>query len=366
MNKTLYVYGLVGLLCFVFAGHVCARVVNRTVVLVNGEPILESELNKNITSLLELRKQMSPNTQISDEEILKQRKDILEQMIDDKLMLQEAKRLKIKMVQRELEKGIAQIKVRFKRDGNGNILSEKEAEKAFRRELKKEGITKKKFEERIRDQVRVINLIDQEVKAKIPQPPEKETETLFDKVKKIINGKKIKGLEEDEKKDLESLAKYFKDSIAERIRCRHILIRVESNAGFKDKNIARRKIRDIQKKLEEGADFAQLAREYSDDTESARNGGELGFFVRGWMVPEFEEAAFGLRVGEVSDIVETEFGYHLIRCEEKKTKADLSLELVHDELAAYIYQQKAKVKFEEWIKDLRASANIQIKDETLK
>ncbi|MBD3271562.1 MAG: hypothetical protein GF384_03370, partial [Elusimicrobia bacterium] len=123
---------------------------------------------------------------------------------------------------------------------------------------------------------------------------------------------------------------------------------------------------DIEQKIKEGADFARLAREHSDDTESARNGGDLGFFVRGWMVPEFEQAAFNLRVGEVSDIVETEFGYHLIRCEEKKAAQPLELDAVQDELAAYVFQQKAKEKFERWVKDLRAAANIQIKDESLK
>ena len=348
------------------SGSLFGKVVNRMVATINGEAVLGSELEKNVTSVVDLQKARNPKLVLSEEELNALRRNVLEQMIDDKLMLQEAKKEKIKVVQRDVEKGIQQVKDRFKRDEKGNILSEKAAEEAFKNELQREGITNKQFEERIRDQVIVINLIDQKVKAHVPEPKEDEIQDIFDKVKKVLAGEKLKGMDEEERKLLEQLAKYFGDSVAERVRCRHILIQADPKASFKEKNMARRKIGDIQKKLKAGADFAQLAREYSEDTQSAKNGGELDFFVRGWMVPEFERAAFALRVGEVSDIVETEFGYHLIRCEEMKSAASLTLDLVRDEISAYTYQQKAKVKFEEWIKDIRAKANIQIKDETLK
>lgn len=347
-----------------------AKVINRTLALINGEPILQSEMDKNVQTLIDLQKRLQPGKGLTDEEMLEQKKNVLDQMIDDKLMLQEAKQLNMKVIQRDVEKGIEDVKRRFSRDEQGNLLTDKDAKTAFKKELKKEGITNKQFKERIRDQVRVINLIDQEVKAKVKQPSEEELKELFDKIMKIQSGKRIEGLDSEELKDLEVLAKYITDSVSERLRCRHILLRVASNATFTDKSKARRKIGDIQKQLKAGADFASLAHKHSDDTESAKNGGDLGFFVKGWMVPAFEKAAFNLRVGEVSDVVETEFGYHLIKCEERKAATHLSYDMLPEELFAYLFQflfqQKAKPKFEAWIKALRAKANIQIKDESLK
>jgi parvulin-like peptidyl-prolyl isomerase len=75
---------------------------------------------------------------------------------------------------------------------------------------------------------------------------------------------------------------------------------------------------DIKKKLENGEDFAELAKKYSDDPGSKNKGGDLGFFTKGRMVPEFESAAFSLKPGELSDPVKTDFGYHLIEVQEKK------------------------------------------------
>ncbi|MFH1380296.1 MAG: peptidylprolyl isomerase [bacterium] len=361
--------GLVMVICFFSITMVSAKVANRTLALVNGEPILQSEMDKNVQALLELQQRLQPGKELSESELLEHKKNVFDQMVDDKLMLQEAKLLKIKTIQRDVEKGIEEVKRRFSRDANGTILSEQEAEKLFKEELKKEGITNKEFEERIRDQVQVINLIDQEVKAKVKQPSEEEMKKLYDDIIAINAGKTIKGLSDEELKDMKTLAKYFNDSVSERVRCRHILIRVPDNASFTDKNKARRAIGDIKKELQGGADFSNLARKYSEDTESAKNGGDLGFFVKGWMVPEFEKAAFALHVGAVSDIIETEFGYHLIKCEEKKAAAQLSYDTLPEELFGYmfqfLFQQKAKPRFEAWIQGLRKKANIKINDESL-
>ncbi|HKL10649.1 MAG TPA: peptidylprolyl isomerase [Clostridia bacterium] len=104
------------------------------------------------------------------------------------------------------------------------------------------------------------------------------------------------------------------------VRARHILVETEETLA------------EVEAKLNEGADFEELAKEYSIDTYSAANGGDLGYFARGAMVPEFEEASFSLPVGVVGDPVKSDYGYHLIKVEDRKTLADLKSEMSEEEL----------------------------------
>lgn len=97
------------------------------------------------------------------------------------------------------------------------------------------------------------------------------------------------------------------------LKASHILTAFKDSTENVDSAAAYQKILEVQKQLQAGADFAELAKKYSDDKYSGQNGGELGVFGRGMMVPEFEEVAFKLNIGEVSDIFSTQFGYHIIK-----------------------------------------------------
>lgn len=101
-----------------------------------------------------------------------------------------------------------------------------------------------------------------------------------------------------------------------KIRASHILANFANQEGEVDSAAALEKINMVKQKLNDGEEFAELAEEYSDDTGTSANGGDLGFFERRMMVQEFDEAAFNLKVGEVSDIVKTNFGYHIIKLNE--------------------------------------------------
>jgi peptidyl-prolyl cis-trans isomerase C len=145
----------------------------------------------------------------------------------------------------------------------------------------------------------------------------------------------------------------------ERARARHILIRVAPNASKDERAAALKKIQDIQKQVK-GGDFAELAKKYSEDPGSKERGGDLGYFSRGDMVDPFEKAAFSLNVGQVSDIVTTDFGYHIIRLEERKAATKFTFDDVKDDLKEYLFQQRAARKFEGYVKDLRGKADIKI------
>ncbi|GAB7079662.1 SurA N-terminal domain-containing protein [Megalodesulfovibrio paquesii] len=126
----------------------------------------------------------------------------------------------------------------------------------------------------------------------------------------------------------------------ERVRARHILLRVEQNATPAEAGDVLLKMRDIKARLEKGEDFVALAQEFSDDT-SKVVGGDLGWFGRGQMVPEFEAAAFSLQPGQVSEPVRTSFGYHLIKCEQREEAGAKSFDEVRDQVVAQLAQEQA-------------------------
>jgi peptidyl-prolyl cis-trans isomerase D len=127
----------------------------------------------------------------------------------------------------------------------------------------------------------------------------------------------------------------------EQIRARHILVKVASGASDDVKAKARQKAEDLLAKVKAGEDFAALAKKSSDDDATARNGGDLGFFSHGQMTPEFEAAAFALEPGKVSDVVESPFGFHVIRVEEKKAAGTKPLDAARDEIVADLKSERA-------------------------
>jgi peptidyl-prolyl cis-trans isomerase C len=144
------------------------------------------------------------------------------------------------------------------------------------------------------------------------------------------------------------LKKYYDEHKAqfEQVSARHILIRFQGSRipvkpGQKDlspeESLA--KAQDLEKRIQAGEDFAKLASTESDDTGSAMKGGDLGFFRHGAMVPSFEEAAFKLQPGQVSEPIKSEFGYHIIKVEGVKTFADVKSD-VEKTMAPQIVKQE--------------------------
>ncbi len=124
----------------------------------------------------------------------------------------------------------------------------------------------------------------------------------------------------------------------ERVKVRHILIKTQGKPKEEAPKL-KAKAEDILKQLQHGADFAQLAKQNSEDPGSAVKGGELGWIVKGQTVPNFEKTAFSLKPGELSGVVETEYGYHIIQVEEKQTAHTQSFEEVKPQLLADAQKQ---------------------------
>ncbi|MGC9329748.1 MAG: peptidylprolyl isomerase, partial [Candidatus Hinthialibacter sp.] len=147
----------------------------------------------------------------------------------------------------------------------------------------------------------------------------------------------------------EEIQEYYDKNIQnftheEQAKASHILLKVTPGIDEQGEEAVKNRLLEIKKEIEGGLSFADAAKKYSEGP-SAERGGDLGFFGRGRMVPPFEEAAFELPLGQVSDPVKTEFGYHLIRVEERKEQGTDPLESVRDEIADMLKRRKALDSF---------------------
>ncbi len=141
------------------------------------------------------------------------------------------------------------------------------------------------------------------------------------------------------------------------VRARHIIITVAEDASDEQKQAARTRLEGIRQQIEQGGDFEELAKQHSEGPSNAQ-GGDLGYFGRGQMVPPFESAAFSLPIGETSDIVTTQFGYHLIQVTDKKVSDLVAFDDVQSQLRDYLVQTKLNERVLRYVDELRSTADI--------
>jgi len=159
--------------------------------------------------------------------------------------------------------------------------------------------------------------------------------------------------------------RYYEDNqsrltLPEQVRVQHILIAWKPLGKQDDRAFIREQIRPILERARAGEDFAALAREFSDDYATRQSGGDTGFFQRGQMAPQFEAAAFALEPGEISDVVETSFGVHIIRLLERQEQELLAYEDIHDRLFDYVRDEQAEAAVRAEIDRLAAAADVKI------
>jgi len=170
---------------------------------------------------------------------------------------------------------------------------------------------------------------------------------------------KVDVTEEDAKNYYDENKKRF--DVPEKIRTSHILVKLEladPNADPNDaKATAKVKAQDLLQQIKDGADFAELAKAHSA-CPSAPKGGDLGFFARGETTPQFEKAAFQLEIGQISDIVETEYGYHIIKLTDHRDASVVSFEQAQDDIIKQLTEKKQSEFAEKYINSLKAQADI--------
>lgn len=146
----------------------------------------------------------------------------------------------------------------------------------------------------------------------------------------------------------------------EMVKARHILIKVEKSASDEDKKKAKEKAEEILRRIKAGEDFAKLASEFSDDPGSKKKGGGLGSFTKGRMVPGFEKVAFSLKPGEISDVFETPFGFHIVKVEERKEAEIEPFDKVKDKAKEMLVGELRKARIEEFIEKAFKDAKVEL------
>jgi peptidyl-prolyl cis-trans isomerase C len=322
------------------------RKVTPVVAVVDGEQIARNSFEARLAWMARSR-----NADVTEMRQLKT--ELLNGLIDSHLLLQAARAERIQVTNQDIEAN--------KDEMVAEIMATQYADRrTLRRALERENMTAEVFEREV-------------VRTQLPDDEQIREQLLFEKLQEHVTGS-VSVTDED-----------VKQSYAE-INARHILIQpdrimMEAQEGTDAEAAdaedleammtpeeaeakARERIDEVKAQLDAGGDFAELATEHSH-CPSAAEGGDLGWFGPGQMVPEFEEAAFALQPGETSDVVETDFGFHIIRVEDRRQ------DIPEDEAALAqkkeeLLEQRKQRAWSEYQEQLRASANIEIADPELK
>ena len=357
INKTI----LLGALTMI-ALNANAKVMDSSVATVNSKPILSSQYDKMTKAVLSQYEQRAPQVLQDQNSVNAIKEEVLNQMISEELMLQAAQKESIKVKESELTEAINTIKQRFSLDQNGKERSKKEAEAAFNEELKKEGMTYKQFENKTREQLSIRKMVDSIVKANAKMPTENDVQQLYNDIQIIMNGDKEKA-EKIEKERIAlalPLAAKLNQLTAEQIKISPVFIKADktlSKNALKDKENEAKKIRkDIKNGKITMLDAIKL---YSDDKSPLATGGEV-ILIRGVMPKDFDEKIFNVKVGDISEPLQTEGGFYIIRVNEKKAKQEVTLDKIQNELGQYIYAANMQKAMEDYLVSLKDKADVKV------
>jgi peptidyl-prolyl cis-trans isomerase C len=288
------------------------------VAVVNGVVIARIQFDKELK--VHLERVSRQGRQTTDDQMEELKKDVLEGLIEREVLYQESQKAGIKIADQKVDDQVAAIKKRFPN------------EEEFKKALAGMGLTEEEVREQIQHGLAIRELIDQKVANKVVITDE-ETKAYYDANPQLFNQ-------------------------PEEVKASHILIKVEPTADDATKAAARKKVEDLQQKLKDGGDFAELAKENSEGPSNVR-GGDLGYFKRGQMVKPFEDAAYSMKIDEVSGLVETRFGYHLIKVYDKKPEQTLAYADVKDKIAQRLKQEKVEKDATRYVEDLKKGAKIE-------
>lgn len=229
----------------------------------------------------------------------------LEQLMADALIDQEIKDKEIAVSEEEINEELS------------SLMASYGGEEAFEEAMTANGVTQSQIKEDIKSYLKTEKVLEPRIEV-----TEEEMKSYFDENKETF-------------------------AQPEQVKASHILVEDGETAN------------EVKAKLDDGEDFAALAKEYSIDTSNAEQGGDLGFFGEGEMVPEFEEVAFAMDRGAISDPVETEYGFHIIKLVERQEAKEPVYEESKEEIKKQLWDQKMQAEYSTWLAELQEKAEIE-------
>jgi peptidyl-prolyl cis-trans isomerase C len=290
-----------------------------TVAVVEGEEIKAEELENALKTVLAAQG-IQPD-QLPAEQKAQGYKMLLNELITQKLVASRSKDFQVK--DEEIASRIDQIKSRFP------------TPEAFEQQVAKAGQSVEKLREEIRSSIRQQNWIEDQLKD-APKASDADAEDFY-------------------KKNPQQFEK------PEQVRASHILISVAKDAAPEVVAEKQKAAEAVLARAKGGEAFDKLASELSEDPSAKQNSGDLNFFSREQMVPEFSTAAFGMKKGDISEPVRSQFGFHIIQLTDRKDAEKVALDSVKPQLLAFLNRQKHNEQVQQLLKDLREKSKVEVK-----
>ncbi|MDD2735594.1 MAG: peptidylprolyl isomerase [Desulfuromonadaceae bacterium] len=299
------------------------NITNAIVAVVNDDIITLYNVNREAESALA---EAEKKTVLTDTAKSRIRRMVLDHLVEKKLTDQKIKELNIKVSEEEIRQAIDDVRKQ-------NKIPSQEALVAA---LAAQGLSFDQYRTQLREQIEKLKLVSMEVRAKVH-------------------------VGEAEMRDYytANLPKYTEE---ESFRARHIFFKTGEKATSEEILRAKVTATAVLADAKAGKDFAELAKKFSEDPAARKDGGNLGSFKKGDMQPDLEKAILSLKPGEISDLVSTPIGFHIIKLEARVPGATKPFESVKGDIEEIIYRKKSEERFSLWAKELRSKASVEIKE----
>jgi peptidyl-prolyl cis-trans isomerase SurA len=298
------------------------EVVERIVALVNNQVITLSELEEAGKPVLDQVRQTGLPAE-REERLKKVRREVLDRLIESKLLEEEMKKRKIEVPDRDVDLAI-----------NDVLKSSRLTEDDLKKTLARAGMTFAAYRQKVREELGKMRLVGREIKSKV-----------------------VIGEEELRKRYQENPEKYSEPL---EVQIQQIFFPLRQNAPEDQVAAVQREALIILERARRGDDFTQLAKSYSQGPE-AREGGVLGYFKKNELLREVEDAGFKLKPGEISDLVRSSAGFHILKVLDRKGGEPRPFAEVQNQIREEAIQEESEKKFNEWMKDLKSKAYIEIR-----
>ena len=298
-----------------------AQFSEKILVVVNGEPITQTDVDEILTPIYMQYKNTYEGKQLENR-LNAARADILKQLIEDKLILQEAKKQELTVDEKEVEELIDELKNKF------------QTPQEFDATLENQKLTLNDLKKRYAEQQLIKKVVGKEVLNKI-----------------VITPAEISQYYKEHKEDFH---------VPAQVHLKNIFLKLDENGDKEKEANTTKKINDIYAQLEKGVEFVELVEKYSE-APNVVDAGNMGYLRRGSMREEIEDAVFKLKVGEFTKPIKTSSGYYIFKVIEKQDAFIAPQENVQDKIREELYQVRLKEKLKNWINKLKESALIEVK-----